>query len=677
MARAPVFPFTAIVGQEDMKLALLLAAIEPGLGGVLIRGEKGTGKSTAVRALAALLPDLEVVAGCPCNCDPADPSGWCPWCRQGQEAGALPGVARRPVPVVELPLSATEDRVVGSLDLEEAMRSGRRRFEPGLLARAHRGILYVDEINLLPDHLVDILLDVAASGVNVVEREGISLSHPARFVLVGTMNPEEGELRPGLLDRFGLACEVRSIGDPLLRAALMRRREEFDADPRAFLAAWREREEQVRTRLARARVLVRQVVAGEGTLDRAVQIARQARVAGHRAEITMVLAARAWAAWEGRPEATPADVDRVAPFVLAHRQRAAGGPRARSPERPAETSGAPEHARPRAEHGDHEHGDHEDGGSGDPRGGGADRSRAPGGEEPSPGEVPFSSSGHEQVFGVGEPFTPRRIEHGRDRQCRRGTGRRSRSYADQKAGRYVRAILPRGTGDLALDATLRAAAPRQAGRSRPGLAVVVESADLREKLRETRVRNLLLFVVDASGSMGVEQRMVAAKGAVFSLLLDAYHRRDLVAMIAFRQNGAQLVLPPTRSVEVARKRLADLPTGGRTPLAAGLLEAYRLVREHLERRSGIMPLCIIITDGRANVGLGGGDPVEDARRVAHLIRRDARVDVLVVDVERPGMVSFRLARELAQALGAAYARVDELPADSLTRKVAQWVKWGE
>jgi magnesium chelatase subunit D len=673
LAWYPVFPFTAIVGQEDMKLALLLAAIEPGLGGVLIRGEKGTGKSTAVRALAALLPEVEVVAGCPCNCDPADPSGWCPWCRQGQAVGVFPGVARRPVPVVELPLSATEDRVVGSLDLEEAMRSGRRRFEPGLLARAHRGILYVDEINLLPDHLVDILLDVAASGVNVVEREGISFSHPARIILVGTMNPEEGELRPGLLDRFGLACEVRGIRDPLLRAALMRRREEFDADPRAFLAACGEREEQVRTRLARARALVRQVAAGEDTLERAVQLACEARVAGHRAEITMVQAARAWAAWEGRSEATPADVDRVAPFVLAHRQRSpAAAPRPPSPERPAEEGGEPEHIHPRPEHRDPGHGS-----SAGSRGLGADRTGSPDVEGLSPAEAAFSSSGRGQVFGVGEPFTPRRIEHGRDRRCRRATGRRSRSYTDQKAGRYVRAILPRGTGDLALDAILRTAAPRQAGRSRPGLAVVVEADDLREKWRERRVRNLLLFVVDASGSMGVEQRMVAAKGAVLSLLLDAYRRRDLVAMVAFRQNGAQLVLPPTRSVEVARKRLADLPTGGRTPLAAGLLEAYRLVRDHLQRRSGILPLCIILTDGRANVGLGGGDPVEDARKVAHLFRRDPRVDVLVVDVERPGMVSFGLARQVAQALGAAYARVDELSAGSLARRVTQWVKWGE
>jgi magnesium chelatase subunit I len=315
----PIFPFTAIVGQEDLKLALLLNAVNPAIGGVLIRGEKGTGKSTAVRALAGLLPDMEVVAGCLYGCHPKGVDGRCEDCQKRKVADNGLPVARRPVPVVTLPLGATEDRVLGTLDLEAALHEGRKRFEPGLLARAHRGILYIDEVNLLEDHLVDILLDVAASGTNVVERESISFSHPARFLLVGTMNPEEGELRPQLLDRFGICVEVKGILDPAARAAIVRQRLAFEADPKGFLAAHQLSELELKQRLEQARALLPQVQVGEDEMALAVRLALALKTEGHRADLTTIRAACTVAALQGRTAITLADVKRSAVLAFRHR----------------------------------------------------------------------------------------------------------------------------------------------------------------------------------------------------------------------------------------------------------------------------------------------------------------------------------------------------------------------
>lgn len=316
----PTFPFSAIVGQEDLKLALLVNAVHPAIGGVLIRGEKGTGKSTAVRALANLLPEQEVVAGCLYGCHPQGVDGLCDACLSRKVADNGLPVARRPVPVVTLPLGATEDRVLGTLDLEAALHEGRKRFEPGLLARAHRGILYIDEVNLLEDHLVDILLDVAASGVNVVERESVSFSHPARFLLVGTMNPEEGELRPQLLDRFGICVAVRGLPDPRERARVIRQRLDFEADPQAFLEAQQEAEARLRETLILARTLLPQVQVGEPEMALAVRLALALGAEGHRADLTTIRTACAIAALAGRRAITLQDVKQSAVLALRHRR---------------------------------------------------------------------------------------------------------------------------------------------------------------------------------------------------------------------------------------------------------------------------------------------------------------------------------------------------------------------
>lgn len=317
--KRPVYPFSAIVGQEPMKTALLLNAVDPGIGGVLISGHKGTGKSTAVRALAHLLPSIEVVKDCPLNCSPQDLSAMDDVCAGRVARGERLPTAQRSMPFVELPLSATEDRLVGTLQVEHALRTGERKFEPGLLAAANRGILYVDEVNLLDDHLVDMLLDAAASGVNVVEREAISVVHPARFILVGTMNPEEGDLRPQFLDRFGLCINVVGLSDIPERMELVRRRADFDLAPEAFMQAWAAREAEIAEGVIAARERVAGCQVSDQVLQSAVRLAERSGSRGHRAEIALVRTARALAAWHGREQVSLEELTQAAHLVLPHR----------------------------------------------------------------------------------------------------------------------------------------------------------------------------------------------------------------------------------------------------------------------------------------------------------------------------------------------------------------------
>ncbi|WP_022853379.1 magnesium chelatase ATPase subunit I [Thermodesulfatator atlanticus] len=316
-----VYPFAAIVGQDEMKLALILNIIDPSLGGVLIRGEKGTGKSTIVRSLADILPEIEVVEGCPFSCDPSQPEEWCPECqRRFKEEGSLPKI-RRKVRVVDLPLSATEDRLVGTIDIERALKTGEKHFEPGILAAAHRGILYVDEVNLLEDHLVDLLLDVAAMGVNYVEREGISFTHPARFVLVGTMNPEEGELRPQLLDRFGLCVQVEGLKDPKERVRIIERRMAFENDPEAFQREFAAENQALAERIVKAKERLKDISLPDEMLYEVAKRLITLGIDGHRGDLTVIKAARAHAAFCGRDEVTEEDLKVAEAIALPHRLR--------------------------------------------------------------------------------------------------------------------------------------------------------------------------------------------------------------------------------------------------------------------------------------------------------------------------------------------------------------------
>jgi magnesium chelatase subunit D len=567
------FPFSAVVGHDDAKLALLLAAIDPAIGGVLLRGQKGSAKTTLARGLASLLPG--------------------------------------DAPFAELPLGATEDRLIGTLDLGAILTGGSKRFEPGLLAAAHGGVLYVDEVNLLPDHLVDALLDVAASGVNRVEREGISHEHPARFVLVGSMNPEEGELRPQLLDRFGLSVEVAASTDPRQRAEAVRRRLAFDADAGDAARAYSPAEDNLRGLLAGA-VPAR---VPDALMVRIGALCAAAGVDGLRADLVISRAAAALAGWDHRDEVVDDDIRRVAPLALAHRQR----------RHPLDDR-------------------HE---------GSLDDVLAVFDEHES--QEQLADGG----VRVAEPDRPRPVVA--LRAARSGldvAGRRS--PVDSSRGRLVGDRTPEGPiRSVAVAATAREVASR---RSVDPDGPPVHRDDVREAVRRDRAGNLLVLAVDASGSMGTARRMEAVKGAVLGMLADAYQRRDRVALVAFREERGEIVLRPTGSVEVARARLAELPTGGRTPLAVGIDSALELATSPANLRSGHRPLLVLVTDGRATAAVDG-DPIARARQAAAAVRRRG-VDAVVVDAE-DGVGRLGLASELAELMGARCLRLGELTAAAL------------
>ncbi|MCE1274161.1 MAG: putative cobaltochelatase [Chlorobiales bacterium] len=630
------FPFSAILGQENLKKALLLNAVNPRIGGVLVRGEKGTAKSTAVRALGALLANSRNGSG---------------------SAGEL---------VVTLPLNATEEMVAGGIDFQQTMKQGRRVFQPGLLAKAHEGILYVDEVNLLDDHLVDIVLDAASSGENLVEREGITLSHPALFVLAGTMNPEEGELRPQLLDRFGLCVEVSGETDPALRVDLMLRREAFDREPEDFSTGYRAEEERLGRTIADAQSLLPSVRIPSHLRGFISELCRNSNVAGHRADLVIEQAARANAALRGSREVSVEDVTKVAGFALVHRRRDPVPPPEQKPQEPERKNENPRDGQPQPEQPE----ERDDEPQQQPRESGDD----PGNEEmpqPESGDASEQkeqpdNEGQDELFSIGQSFRVRSIATPKDRKMRRGSGKRSRSRVSQKQGRYTKSTMPRGNNDIALDATLRAAAPFQRHRENPnGMAVVLQNEDIREKIREKRLGNLLIFVVDASGSMGARGRMAASKGAVMSLLLDAYQKRDKLAMVSFRKDGAVVNLPVTSSIELAARMLREMPVGGRTPFSAGLLKGYEIAKNYLHKEPGGRPLIILVTDGKANRAIGQGKPLDEAFTISEKISHEERIRFLVVDTEEPGLVNFGLAKKIAGLLDAWYYRIDDLRADTL------------
>ncbi|MCT7354727.1 putative cobaltochelatase [Streptomyces sp. 15-116A] len=648
------FPFTAVVGQDDLRLALLLNAVSPAVGGVLVRGEKGTAKSTAVRALSALLPEVAVVPGCRFSCDPAAPDPGCP--DGPHESG---GGTARPARMVELPVGASEDRLVGALDIERALAEGVKAFEPGLLAEAHRGILYVDEVNLLHDHLVDLLLDAAAMGASYVEREGVSVRHAARFLLVGTMNPEEGELRPQLLDRFGLTVEVAASREPETRVEVVRRRLAYDDDPAAFAARWAEEEAAVRQRIVAARELLPSVRLGDGALRQIAATCAAFEVDGMRADIVMARTATALAAWAGRTDVLAEDVRQAALLALPHRRR----------RNPFDAPGLDEDKLDQTLEefsGEDDSDPDPDGDGGGPGGGGG---------QPAPDDAPrggdtgarpeAGEDGEPQPSGTGEQSAVRASEPFRAKVLsvpgigEGAAGRRSRARTEH--GRTTGARRPRGAlTKLHLAATVQAAAPHQRARGRSGPGLVVRRDDLRQAVREGREGNLVLFVVDASGSMAARQRMSAVKGAVLSLLLDAYQRRDKVGLVTFRGSAAEVALPPTSSVDAAAARLGSLPTGGRTPLAAGLLRAHEVLRVERLRDPARRPLVVVVTDGRAT---GGPEPVALAGRAARLFAAEGVASV-VVDCES-GPVRLGLAGQLAGELGGTAVTLDELRADSI------------
>jgi len=698
-----LFPFSAIVGQELLKKGLLVNAVDPSIGGVLIRGEKGTGKTTAVRAFASVLPSKETVSGCRFGC--LRGSLLCGECRSRESEGETLSYEERPVEVVDLPLNASEDRVVGSLDLEAALREGSKKFEMGVLGKANGNLLYIDEVNLLDDHVVDVLLDVAVSGRNVVMREGVTYQHPSRFILVGTMNPEEGELRPQLLDRFGLCVEISGEKEIALRKQIVDRVLSFESEEPGFLEEWAREDRRILRQVTEGRARLQDVPIPDPITKTVTEAVAALGVSGHRGDIAILKTARALAVLRGGTDLSAADLSDAIRLSLPHRI-----PRSGVSDRAARHV---ERLLSWAFPGEMQEGEREpvvplpDTAHGMKRAGVVFRTPAYSDEElerqaieqamaarrRSEGRAAASSPStcgdpdcdicqgflEETIIAPSAPYQVRKIVVPKGRKMLDAAGKRSRAKTASTRGRYVRSGPWKKGRDVALDATLVSAAAH-GHVERPSGRVRVAVEDLRGKRRERKVGNLILVLLDASASMETQKRMVATKGAVLSLLRDAYVKRDRVGLISFRDTVAEVVVPPTGSASMAAMQLTWLASGGTTPLSIGIYAAVKTLEREQVRDPGRKPLLVLITDGRANVAYVGGEPLEEAVRMGKILRRMG-VTSLVIDTDRMmmgpaalrasmeatekrkktrGIFSGGPAKTVADAMGAKYLSLAEM-----------------
>jgi magnesium chelatase ATPase subunit I len=658
------YPFTAIVGQEEMKLALILNLVDPLIGGVLIMGHRGTGKSTAVRALVDLLPPIEVIAGCPYNCAPSNP---CANCLSNQDGSTVKATAMAPVPVVELPLGATEDRVCGTIDIERALASGRKIFDPGLLARANRGFLYIDEVNLLEDHLVDLLLDVAATGRNRVEREGISVEHPASFVLIGSGNPEEGDLRPQLLDRFGLHTEVVTENYLKNRVDIVERRDAYDRDAAEFCEMFAPDQERLAKRITRARSNLRKVVVSRPILEKIAQLCADLKVDGHRGELTIMRAARALAAFEGRRAVNDNDVRRVSAMSLRHRLRRDALDETATSEQIEQavdevfprTVPAPNDQRNSEETDSEDQPDDSTGGRDpafNPPNPSPSRSRNGGRPNKKDGPSSPAVENRSRQSQLEEQLQPK--DHSRKTRSKTRRSAGAKAAIQQLRGRYTRSVAFKETGArIAVDATLRAMVAQRKTTLTP-----VSSDALRYKLLKDKQGTLFVFAIDASGSMAAN-RIARAKSTILKLLRKSYLNRDSVAIVSFHGMTANLDLPPSRSILRARRVLDSLRMGGSTPLAAGLATTIELIKLVGDKFGETVVL--LFTDGRSNVPLRRNGlnvrslrhvKIEGELRELNAALKKTKARVIVVDTQKE-FESSEETRRLAQILQAQFVKL--------------------
>lgn len=639
-----LYPFTAVVGQEQAKKALLIALVNPKAGGLLIGGRKGTAKSVLARSTKELIGSKQFI---------------------------------------DLPLNVTEDMLFGSIDIEYAVSKGQKRFAPGILARANENILYIDEVNLLRQELLLAVLDANAAGINQVERDGISFTHPVHLTVLATMNPEEGVLPQHILDRFGMYVDVASEMELEQRVKIMRQALAYGSDVAGFRKEYAPATQELAGKITAAIELLPQIQLSDAMLILAAQMVSQAMCAGHRAEIYLLEAAKALAALAGRSYVLPKDVEEAAQYVLPHRMRKP--PEPQEPEESEQDSS--EQDEDESENNDDEAQDNTEDNSRDDNNlpppplnndeddGAADDEQDENEQEQKDEQEPQQNNDQlapeEQIADIDKSFRlPKMLlDLGKDRNIRRGSGKRSSTRTDLKQGRYVRAELPKAkVEDLAFDATIRAAAPFQKMREDNGCALNIKPEDLRQKVREKRIGNTFLFAVDASGSMGARERMRAVKGAIFYMLQEAYQKRDRVGMIAFRRQQAELLLPITRSVDLAQKCLAELPTGGKTPLADGLAMALQTLSMMNKHDSELEPILVLVTDGRANaMEADGGDPVASAIKIAERIGK-AKITSVVIDTESD-FIKLGLAKRIAAAMGANYYTLQRLSKDSIIRIV--------
>ena len=618
------FPFSAVLGLNHAKTAILIVLVNPRAGGLLISGPRGIGKSTLMRSTQELIER--------------------PW--------------------RDIPVSVTEDRLFGTIDTEKAIYSGQKKLYPGIINEADQGVLYLDDANLLREDLLDSILNIAEVGAYQLERDGLSLRCDTSFTVIAAINPESGMLSGACLDQFGLFVNVDNIHDENTRVEILKRTISFEKDCASFCKLWKLENEKIKKAIHSAMSLLPKVVVSSAMIQLASVYALKAHVSGHRADIYLIEAARALAALAERRYVLPKDLEKAAEFVLPHRMR-------KNWEEELPQSDELEDPDKNNTEKDQESENNDPGDDGeDPSGNHIVEAAGNGSDnDESSSDMPeFPQGADDEKVDPADSHVilpPLWIQNEKKRFSPKGSGKRNMTRSDERQGRYVKAGIPKGeTHDIAIDATLRAAAPHQKGRRSNGCAVVIRHEDIRRKEREKRTGNIFLFLVDASGSMGARERMKAVKGVVFKMLADAYQKRDRVGMIAFRRDRAEVLLPITRSIEFAQKKLAALPTGGKTPLAQGLIKAEDML-DRLYKQDPLQdPVLILITDGRATNSLNKNtDPVRDALSEAERIGH-RHMPIAVIDTES-SFIKLGLAKELAQKMGASYFHVDKISEDRL------------